>query len=230
MTHFFQLLRWETILLHRNNLLVISIVITVAYLALFQLLKLLGHQELFAMLLVLNDPALIGFLFAAVTIIFEKESGSFFALRVTPMSLHGYLFAKLVILGLLGTVCGWPMAVGLLGFDIHHGIFMLTCFLITMLFGSLGIGMVARVKRFVDLMLPMAGALLLMILPLAEWFGLFPVPLKWIFPMEHGIRIMAWSFRNEIQDFPWASLFIFVLSNVVFYAWAFWRFRKYNNG
>jgi fluoroquinolone transport system permease protein len=229
MKRFLQFLRWEAILLHRNNLLGISVLVTIMYLALFQLLKLLGHKELFAMLLVLNDPALIGFLFVAITIIFEKESGSLFALRVTPMSLHRYLCAKLVALALLGTICGWAMAVGLVGFGIRHGMFLFTCFSITFLFGCLGIGMVARVKRFVDFMLPMAGALVLMILPLAEWFGLFPLPFKWIFPMEHGIRLMAWSFRYEIQDFPWASLVTFVLSNVGFYAWAYRRFRKHNN-
>jgi fluoroquinolone transport system permease protein len=228
MIQFLQLLRWETILLRRNNLIAISLVVTTMYLALFQLLKMLGNQELFAMLLVLNDPALIGFLFVSVSIIYEKDSGSLSALRVTPVSLHLYLLAKLSSLSVLGMVCGWLMAVGLLGFGIHHGMFVFTCLLITLLFGSLGIGMIARVKRFVDFMLPMAGALVLMVIPLAEWFGLFPVPLKWIFPLEHGIRLMAWSFNYVVVDFPWLSLIVFVLYTIGFYGWGFRRFRKYN--
>lgn len=43
----------------------------------------------------------------------------------------------------------------------------------------------------------------MMMLPLAEWFGLFVVPLKWVFPMEHGIRLLEWSFRCEEVEFPW---------------------------
>lgn len=230
MSRFLQLMRWETVLLHRNNLLGISVLVTAMYLALFQLLKMLGYRELFAMLLVLNDPALIGFLFVSVTILFEKESGSFYALRVSPTSLHRYLGSKLVVLALLGTACGWVMAVALVGPGIGHGVFLLTCFLITLMFGSLGVGMVARVKRFVDLMLPMAGALVVMVLPLAEWFGLFVVPLKWVFPMEHGIRLLAWSFRYEVVEFPWLSLVVFVLCNAGLYAWAYRRFLKHNHG
>lgn len=228
MKHFFYLLRWEMAQLTRNNLLTISAAVTLLYIALFQLLKLLGYQELFAILIVLNDPALIGFLFVAIMLLFEKESGSLAALRVTPMRLHSFLLAKLILLSMLGALCGWAMAIALLGWDIHHGMFVGICFLITFLFGSLGVGMVARINRFVDFMLPMAGALVVMVLPLAEWFGLFRVPLKWIFPLEHGVRLMAWSFRYQVHVFPWMSLLVFVVCSAGFYFWGARRFRRFN--
>jgi fluoroquinolone transport system permease protein len=227
MIQFLQMLRWETVLLRRNNLITISLVVTTMYLALFQLLKLLGNRELFAILLVLNDPALIGFLFVAITVLYEKDSGSLAALRVSPLSLHVYLLAKLVSLGILGTVCGWLMAVGLVGLGIDHGVFLVTCMLITLFFGSLGAGMVVRVHRFVDFMLPMAGMLTLMCLPLADWFGLFAMPWKWVFPLEHGIRLLAWSFRYKVDGFPWMSLVVFLVSTCLIYAWAFRRFKKH---
>ena len=88
MRAFLNRLKWEATLLNRNNLVVISIVITAVYLGLFQLLKLLGSIELFSILLILNDPAMISILFVGITIIFEKEQGTLDALRVTPVNPH----------------------------------------------------------------------------------------------------------------------------------------------
>lgn len=230
MSQFIHLLRWEAILLVRNKLLQVSLTVTVLYMALFQLLKLLGNTELFAILLTLNDPALIGMLFVAVTIIFERESGSLQAVMVSPASIHAYLCAKLASLSLLGTACGWAMAMALVGFHIHHIGFLAACLFIAWLFGCLGIILVARRKRFVDFMLPMAGTLALMCLPLLDWFGIVPIPLKWVFPIEHGIRWMAWSFHFRVHGFPWLSLLTLLAVNALAYAWAFRRFSHAKEG
>jgi hypothetical protein len=227
MNQLIQLMRWESTLLWRNKLAQVSLAITVIYIGLFQLLKMLGNTELFAILLTLNDPALISMLFAAVTIIFERESGSLDALRVSPMGLHTYLLAKLLSLGILGTACGYAMALTLVGWQIDHAGFLLACGLISWFFGCIGIILIAKLKRFIDFMLPMAGSLILMVVPLLDWFGILPIPFKWLFPLEHGISLMAWSFHYRVAAFPWLSLVIFILVGGASYAWAYRRFSNF---
>lgn len=224
MTQLLHWMRWESTILLRNQLLTISIAVTGIYIGLFQLLKMLPHHEEIALLLTLNDPALIGMLFVAVTILFERDSGSLQALVVTPMSVHAYLMAKLLSLSLLGTVCGWAMAAVLVGMHIHHLGFIMACFLVTWLFGCLGILLVAKCKRFVDFMLPMAGVLTLMCIPLLHWFGAVDMPFRWIFPLEHGIQLLAWAFRFQVADFPWPSFIVFLGVCAGAYAWAHSRF------
>ncbi len=224
MTQFINMLQWEGILLLRYKLVQVSVLVTALYIGLFQVLKLLGNSELFAMLLTLNDPALIGMLFVAVTILFERESGSLNAVFVSPLRLHAYLSAKLLSLALLGTICGWAMTVALLGTGIQHFGFLIACFLITWLFGCLGIILVAPMRRFVDFLLPMAGILMLMIVPLLDWFGIATIPGKWLFPMEHGLQLLAWSMNFKVQSFPWLSLGLLIAACIASYFWGYTRF------
>jgi fluoroquinolone transport system permease protein len=222
----FQRMAWETRILQRNQLLVLTVVITALYVALFQLLKLLHYDELFAILLVLNDPAMLGILFVGVTVIFEHESGSLAALQVTPLSTHVYLSARLVVLGLLGAVSGWVMCLALIGWEMHHIGFLLGTFAITFAFGAMGFVLSARPRRVLDYMLRAVGILVLAGMPLFDWFGVLDIPLIWLNPIEHGIRILAWSFHFRILAFPWASALVLVATCVATYAWAYRRFTR----
>ena len=226
MTAVLHRVRWEAQLLNRNSLLTISVVITGIYIALLQLLKSLGYTELISMLLVLNDPAVIGALFAGITIIFERDQHTLDALRVTPINPHHYLLGKIIVLTLLGTICGWAMAVAALGFDIDHLHFNLTLFLITFTFSNVGIAIALRSPKFINFALKVAFVLVLMILPIFDWFGVFDIPLVEIFPLEHGIRLLAYSMHYEVTALPAYAYAILAALAIGTYFWAFFRFKK----
>lgn len=218
-------IRWEANLLNRNSLLVISIVITGIYIALLQLLKSLGYMELMSMLLVLNDPAVIGALFAGITIIFERDQHTLDALRVTPLNPHHYLLGKILVLTLMGTACGWAMAVAALGFEINHLHFNLTLFLITFTFSNIGIALALRTRRFINFALQVALVLVVLIFPIFDWFGIFTLPLKELFPLEHGMRLLAYSMQYELAVLPWYSYLVLVPLTIGTYFWAYFRFK-----
>ena len=220
----FSRIQWEANLLNRNNLLTISLVVTGLYVALLQLLKGLGYTELLSILLVLNDPAVIGTLFGGITIIFERDQHTLDAMRVTPMNPHYYLLGKAIVLTLLGTVCGWVMAVAALGLGIDHLHFSLSLFLITFFFTNLGVAIALRTKRFINFALKVALVLVLMILPIFHWFGIFSIPLVEAFPMEHGIRLLAYSMHYEVDSLPWYGYLILAALAVASYFWAYRRF------
>ncbi len=217
-------MRWEATLLNRNNLLTISMVITGIYIALLQLLKSLGHLELVSMLLVLNDPAVIGALFAGITIIFERDQHTLDALRVAPLNPHHYLMGKVLVLSLLGTACGWAMMVAALGFEIDHLHFCLTLFLITFTFSNIGVGLALRTKRFINFALKVALILVILIIPIFDWFGIFTLPLKEIFPMEHGILLLAYAMNYQVNTLPWYSYLVLGPLGIGSYLWAYFRF------
>ena len=220
---FLQRMVWEAKLLQRNQLVLITVLTTAAYVALFQLLKMLGYHELFAILLVLNDPAMLGILFVGVTLSFEHESGSLAALRVTPLPMAVYMGARLYVLSLLGAVSGWVMCIALLGLQLNHAGLLLSTFAITFAFGAAGFVLGARPRRFMDYILRAVGVLVLAGLPLFDWFGVFSIPWTWLNPMEHGIRLLAWSFHFRILEFPWLSAVVLLLTDIGLFVWAYRR-------
>lgn len=219
-------LRWEAVLLHRNNLLLISIAITVIYVGLFQLLKLMGSVELVSIWMVLNDPAVIGVLFVGVTVIFEREQGTLSALRVAPLNLHHYLLAKIFLLSLLGTLCGLGMALGSVGIQFAPLSFALATFLVSVGFTHMGILIVTRTRRFIDFALQAGGLVILLSLPFLNLFGWVELPGMWCLPTWHAVQLLLDSYGLEAGCPLWMSYTYLILFNVLTYAWAFRRFQR----
>lgn len=226
MKQFLFRLRWEAVLLSRNNLLTISVVVTAVYMGLFQLLKLVGEVELVSLVVVLNDPALIGMLFIGITVIFDREQGTLSALRVAPMNFHHYLLAKVGILSVLGTLCGYGMALASVGTDLNHIHFLLALLLTSIGFANLGIGLVARTRQFVTFALYVAGGLLVMFVPLLKWFAALEIPGIELFPLEHSLRLLAWSYGYQEAAYPVLSYAVLLVFAAGTYFWAHRRFLK----
>ncbi len=221
MTAILNRMHWEANLLNRNNLLAVSVVVTGIYAALLQLVKALGYTELLTILMVLNDPAVIGTLFAGITIIYERDQHTLDAMRVTPVNPHHYLLGKIIVLTILGTICGWVMAIAALGMGIDHFHFLSTLFLVTLFFTNLGVAMSLRSKRFIEFALKVALVLVLMILPIFDWFGVFDLPLIEAFPMEYAIRLFAFSMHFQVADLPWIGYIIMTVLSIASYFWAY---------
>ena len=115
------------------------------------------------------------------------------------------------------------------GRDIRHAHFLLTLFLISAFFSNLGIVLITRAKRFVDFALWCAGVLMLMALPLFDWFGVFPLPFKVIFPLEHGVRLLAYSMHYELDAVPFLSYLVLLAFTVATYFWVHRRFTTANH-
>lgn len=89
-----QMLKWDLILLQRNQMITISFLIAGLYLGIFYLLKELGNLENVLIIMIFNDPVITGYLFAAVLMLFEKDQNMLVALSVSPMRFTHYLWSK----------------------------------------------------------------------------------------------------------------------------------------
>ena len=89
---------WQFRILHKNNLIVISILVTAIYALVFYFLKDLPNMEKVLTLFIYNDPAIIGLFFIGLSVIIEKNQQVLSALFVTPMNLHAYLLSRILSL------------------------------------------------------------------------------------------------------------------------------------
>ena len=72
MKHFFHLVKFDFLLINKNQITVISLIVTAIYVGVFKGLSVLGNIEKLLVLIIFNDPALLGFLFVGVMVLFEN--------------------------------------------------------------------------------------------------------------------------------------------------------------
>lgn len=166
------LIKLDFALLRRNNILTVSLIVTLLYIAVFRWLGNYGSMEHALVLIIFNDPALLGFLFAGVMVLFEKNERTIYALAATPMNVNHYVLSKSLLLTLLSLVCCTAMVLGGYGADVHPVHFICGCLLSTLLFAFIGFILVARQTTFNGYMFRSVGVLLVLALPFLGYFGI----------------------------------------------------------
>lgn len=170
MNKLLQLLKWDAILLHRNRLFIIAGAVAVLYIGIFYLLKPLGSLDRILAVLVFNDPVVTGFIFAGILWMFDKNQNTLQALNVTPIKLTTYLFSKITILSLLGTMSAVLMALAAMGTAVNYFHLILSTYFSSFIFSCVGFMVGATSSNFNNFLMRSIGV-----------FVLMAVPMLWIF-------------------------------------------------
>lgn len=203
--------KWQFVLLARNNIIVISIVITAVYAGIFLAIKDLGNMDKFLTLLILNDPAIIGLFFIGLMIIIERNQQVLSALFVAPISHHVYLISRVLSLSIICWLCALGMALAAKGlsFNILHftagvlGISIMSCLA--------GLYMVSYTKEFMAFTLKSIPVLLLFInIPLLNYFEVTDIGFFRIFPAQGSLDLII----NSYKDIPVLSQLIYGYSSI----------------
>ncbi len=208
MKSFLTQLRWQFVILYKNNLIAISIAVTAIYAIIFYLIKDLPNVEPFLTLLIYNDPAIIGLFFIGLSVIMEHNDNVLPALFVTPVSYHHYLISKIIALSVIGWACASGMALAILGFDVQWIHFSAGVFFTCVIFSLLGLFVVSFTTEFLSFMLRSIPLMLLFSLPIFNYFGLSNVALFSITPIQGPLDLTVFSFSSnpEITSVFWAYL------------------------
>ena len=213
MKNFFHLLGHDLRLLSRNNIISISILVTAIYIAVFYWLKALENAEKILVLVIFNDPALIGFLFAGVIVLFEKNENTLQALSVSPLSKAGFILSKSVALTLVATICCFAMAFAGVGTDFNFFHFGMASILTTLMFSFFGFMIIAGESTFNRFILKSVGLLIFLSLPFLGYFGL--ASRQWF----------LWIPSQPAIDLFQLSLSKYTSSGIIWYAYtalSFW--------
>ncbi|MGH1337427.1 MAG: hypothetical protein ACRBFS_14990 [Aureispira sp.] len=227
MKEFFEQLRWQFILLHRNNLINISVGVTVLYAFIFYLFKDTPYTKEILTLLLYSDPTLIGLLFFGLMIILERNQQVLSAFMVTPMNKHIYLWARVLSLSVIGWGCATGMAVAVLGFGFNVLQFSIGVFFITVLFSLAGVILISYAEEFLNYMLAAVPVMMMLSLPLLPYFEWSQANwLAWS-PTQGATNLMIATYDSRPLDFNkfWAygSSICWI---AVFYGLGYWRFYK----
>jgi len=197
MSELFKQIKWQFLIFQRNNLISMIAGMTGVYVLLIYFLKDVGNLEKLITLLIYNDPAVIGFIFIGISIILEKDQEVLPALFVTPLKPHTYLISRIITLSTLGFLGALAMVLAAKGtsFNLLH--FSVGAFSTCVLFCLLGIFIVSRTTEILHFLLRGVPLLILMSLPLLNYFELTNLSFLKLFPVQGGLNLMVNSYRES---------------------------------
>ncbi len=214
MSEIFKQIKWQFLIFQRNNLITMIAGMTGVYVLLIYFLKDVGNLEKFITLLIYNDPAIIGFIFIGISIILEKDQEVLPALFVTPLNPHNYLVSRIITLSTLGFMGALAMLLAAKGtsFNLLH--FSVGAFSTCVLFCLLGIFIVSRTTEILHFLLRGIPLLILMSLPLLNYFELTNLSFLKLFPVQGGLNLMVNSYRESPilgeLIFGYISIFVWI--------------------
>ena len=193
-------LKWQFVILLKNNLIYISIAVTLIYALIFYLIKDLDNSDQFLTLLIYNDPAIIGLFFVGLSVIMEKNDEVLPALFVTPVSHHVYVISRVISLSVLGWACAAGMTFAMLGPEIGWFHFSMGVFGTCLIFSMAGIFVVSYTTEFLNFMLRAMPVMLLLSLPLFNYFGVTDIFLFDFTPVNGALDLIIHSFEGSSLD------------------------------
>lgn len=197
MNNFIHLLKHDFVLLGRNNIVTVSIIVTTIYICVFYWLSGLENAEKILVLVIFNDPALIGFLFTGVMVLFEKNENTLQALSVSPVGKGHYILSKSLALTIIATLCCFAMALAGIGTEFNFIHFGLAAIMSTLLFSFFGFIIVAGENTFNKFILKAIGLLVIISIPFLGYFGLSSrLWFLWM-PTQPAIDLFTASFSDK---------------------------------
>ena len=222
-------LKWQFILLQKNNIISISLFVTFFYGLVLYFLKDLENMDKVVAFIVISDPATIGFFFMGLMISTEKKSEVLSALFVTPINTNNYLISKIIALSVIGSVCALGIAIPVLGFSFNILLYSIGTFSVSVLSGLLGVVMITYTFEFLKFVLYSVPIFILYAnLSLFDYIGLIDIGIiKNLLPVQGALYLIVNSYSpipsiDEII-FGFVSVLIWL---VIMYFMAFKLFKS----
>jgi fluoroquinolone transport system permease protein len=169
MKRFVKITYWQLMLLVRYNILLIALIIGIMYCALILSLPVIKIDKVI-ITLIFSDPAMLGFIFIGVLILFEKSDNTLPALVVTPLKCAEFLWSKALALLIPALIVSFAIAFSGYGFGFNPIALILGVGLSSVIFTFLGFIGAARVKTFNQYIIVIPVFLAPSVLPILNFF------------------------------------------------------------
>lgn len=223
-----QQMRWQWVIFHNNKVIFISLLVTGFYGGIFFLLQNYQHKDKLLITILLNDSAIIGFLFVGLAIIMEKKTQVMAAVLVTPIYHHHYLLAKVLVIALLGTLCTLILAWAASG--THFKLLQLAAgaMATSTLTALLGVLLVTRTFEFLKFCLYAVPFILLFVnLPFLDYLTVIELGvIKYLMPIQPGLYLMVDAISNEPSHVVWPAYAMSMFWIILTYQLAYRQFKK----
>lgn len=219
MTTFFTQLKWQFVLLQKNNIISISFAVTFIYGLILYFLRDVGNLDKLLVSLVLMDPSVIGYFFIALAIYTEIKHGILSAIFVSPLNVHMLLITRILSLSIMGTVFSLLLAVSVKGFDFHILEYTIGSFGICLLSALMGLIMLPFASEFLKFAMFSVPVFMTFInVPLAQYIGVMDIGIvKYIFPIQGSLNLIDYTVSGTAISHGYAYGSILIFTPALYY-------------
>lgn len=227
MKAFMKNIKWQIILLHKNNIITISFSVTVVYGLVLYFLKDIEHIDQVLIALVLNDPSVIGYFFIALAIYTEIKQGVLNVWFVIPINIHSLILTKVISISMVGVVCSLGLAISVKGMNFDIISYSIGSMIICTQAALLGLITLTFSDEFLSFSLRSIPVFFLFTgISLLNYLGVIHLGYwKYFFPVQGSLDLIN-SSLDSMNSFPWYSVLITVIWTFGFYAFANRLFPK----
>ena len=188
------LLRWDVVMQVRYGFWISGLAIAVTWILLLRALSPV-YLEIWLPCVLYFDIGIIGLMFIAGVLFFEKRQGVIDALVVTPVRTADWLVSKVLSLTLLATTTAGVMVLATAGLRVEWLRLVPSFALVAALF-TLGGFLLASRFQSVGSFLAVFGLVgFPLALPLIDYFEVWTHPLLWLNPAHPGLVLIRQAFR-----------------------------------
>lgn len=227
MISFLKQVKWQFLLLQKNNIISISFVVTIVYGLILFFLKDVKYIDELLVSLVLNDPSVIGYFFIALAIYTEIKQGVLNALFVTPINCHKYLISKIVSLSIIGTICSILLVLSVKGLNFNIINYTLGSFGICLLSAIIGLIVLTFASEFLNFALLSIPVFFIFTgISLLEYLGTIDIGIfKYILPIQGSLDLLDNAVSGTQISYSYVYISFFLLIPF-FYVIAYRLFTK----
>jgi fluoroquinolone transport system permease protein len=227
MSTFLKQLKWQFILLHKNDITVISFGITIIYGGILYFVRDVGNLDKVLVSLVLLDPTVIGYFLIALAIYTEIKQQVLQAIFVTPVNIHHFLLAKVVSLSIIGAICSLGLAVSVKGLDFDIATYTIGSFGICILSSLLGLMILTFASEFLKFAMLSAPVFIIFVnISLLQYLGAIDIGvIKYILPIQGSVDLIDNAISGTSINI-WYSYISIIILIPVFYRTAYRLFTN----
>lgn len=189
------LIKLDAMLIVRNKILLVTLVVTALYAAVFQVLP-ETHFRTVISILIFTDPVMLGFLFIGVMVLFEKQGNTLHALSVSPVREGEYIASKAITLTTLALLSALVMSLAAVGFRFQVLFLSIAVVLSSFLFIFLGFTGVSRVQTFNQYFIVIPLFMIPCFLPFLNNFGITDTILWYVIPTQASLILFEAAFSE----------------------------------
>lgn len=146
-------------------------------------------------LIIFTDLGIVGLIFIAGQIIFEKSERTLFALIVTPLAFKEYLVSKLVTLTIMAWVISTIVTLVVYGLNFNLYLFTIGVILTSLIALLVGLIAVAPYQSISNFLLPVQLYLIVMNLPIFAFLGWLTSPIFYLIPTHGSLILLSSAFQ-----------------------------------
>jgi len=194
MNHLASTLKTDITLQKRYGFYYAAAFITLVWVAILKALP-SSYLELAIPLVIFTDLGIVGLVFIAGQVIFEKTEGTIYALITTPLTFSEYLWSKLISLSILAWIISMTVVVMVRGFEANI-LWLTTGIILTSIIALLvGFIAVAPYRSISAFLIPSQLYLLVISLPLIDYLKWFESWVFYLIPTQGSLILLKGGFN-----------------------------------